>query len=457
MVDAAIPEEAEATAHDLAAALAADTAHFSRVSQPDASPYLERNAFLFLDVDQLTDVLDRTIDAQPFLGQLAADPSLRGLAGALSLIAEGVAAKAANLAPFLPALRSFHAALAAAADGRPTPLSWERLLAGPVADLAGKFHFVLAKPIEDFGALEPGEAASEALRGVASRLEFVRDGSARVRLTGSVALDDEEFATVAQGALAGVAGSMVLVALWLFLAVRTWRVVVPILVTLLFGLLLTAAFAALAVGTLNLVSVAFAILFIGIAVDFAIQFSVRMREAQLDADLPAALALTGRRAGGQILVAALATAAGFLAFTPTRFRRGGAARPDRGHWHADRLRRHGDGPAGIAGGVPPARRCCGGRTAVGAAARSDRRTAALADPGRLRRVGPAGARAVAAARVRQRSPAHQEPPHRGDGSARRPDRRPGRQPLHDGVAGAGYGRLRRSSPAGWPGCRTSMG
>jgi hopanoid biosynthesis associated RND transporter like protein HpnN len=320
VIDAAIPEEAEATARQLTAALRADRRHFSAVTQPDASPYLERNAFLFLDRDKLQDVLDRTIDAQPFLGQLTADPSLRGLFAALGLIAEGVKNGQANLTPFLPALRGFHDALAAAAAGKTVPLSWQRLLAGPIADLAGRFHFVLAKPILDYGALEPGGAAGQAIREAAAKLEFVRDGSARVRLTGSVALGDEEFSTVAQGAVTGLIGSAVLVTLWLFLAVRTWRVIVPILLTLVLGLLLTGGFAALAVGTLNLVSVAFAILFLGIAVDFAIQFSVRLRDAQLEAaDLAGALVQTGRRAGLQILVAALATASGFLAFTPTAF------------------------------------------------------------------------------------------------------------------------------------------
>ncbi len=319
-IDAAIPEQAEATARDLAAALAADSAHFSAVSRPDASPYLKRNAFLFLDEDKLRDLLDRTIDAQPFLGQLSADPSLRGLCTALGLIAEGVKTGQADLAAFLPALRAFHDGLAAAADGKATPLSWQRVLAGPAADLAGRYHFVLAKPKLDYGALEPGAAASDAVRAAASRLEFVRDGSARVRLTGSVALNDEEFSTVAEGAATGLIGSALLVTMWLFMAVRSWRMIVPILLTLLLGLLLTGGFAALAVGTLNLVSVAFAILFLGIAVDFAIQFSVRLREVRLEVpDLPAALARTGSRAGLSILVAALTTAAGFLAFTPTDF------------------------------------------------------------------------------------------------------------------------------------------
>jgi len=320
VIDAALPEQATLTARDLAAALRADKLHFSAAWQPDASPYLERNAFLFLEPATLRDLLDRTVDAQPFLGNLVADPTLRGLSAALALLAQGVEAGQVDLTPFLPALGGVGDGLAQAASGHPVPLSWQRLLGGPVADLAGRFQFVLAKPNLDFGALQPGAAASQAIRDSAARLEFVRDASARVRLTGSVALDDEEFATVAQGAVTGLLGSALLVTLWLFLAVRSWRAVVPVLLTVLLGLLLTTGFAALAVGTLNLVSMAFAILFVGISVDFAIQFSVRTREAALHApDIARALARTGRRAGAQILVAALATAAGFLAFTPTAF------------------------------------------------------------------------------------------------------------------------------------------
>ena len=101
---------------------------------------------------------------------------------------------------------------------------------------------------------------------------------------------------------------------------HTWRLIVPILGTLALGLSLTMLFATLAVGTLNLVSVAFGVLFVGIAVDFAIQFSVRYRERRLDFRDPAeAMQQNARRVGGQILVAACATSAGFLAFVPTSF------------------------------------------------------------------------------------------------------------------------------------------
>jgi hopanoid biosynthesis associated RND transporter like protein HpnN len=319
VVDADIPEEADATAAELAAALQADRQQFSDVRRPDALPYLQDNAFLLISLADLQDVLDRTTDAQPFLGPLVADPSLRGLFSALGLVVQGVQ-HGADIGLLGAALGKFHATMQGAIAGRSAPLSWQRLIGGHLADEAGRYRFVLAKPVLDYGALQPGGRATASIRAAAGRLPYVQAGQARVRLTGQVVMDDEEFATVADGAVAGLVCSLLLVTLWLFLAVRSWRLMLPIVLTLGLGLLLTTGFAAVAIGTLNLVSVAFAVLFVGIAVDFAIQFAVRFRERRHElASLDGALRETARRSGGQICVAALATAAGFLAFAPTAF------------------------------------------------------------------------------------------------------------------------------------------
>ena len=320
VVDADQPEAADATAAELARRLSEDKAHFLTVRRPDDSPFLRREGLLFLDQKDLGHLMDQTIDAQPFLGQLVADPSARGLFAALSLLGLGVTHGDADLTPYLGPIRSFHQAMADALAGHPRPLSWQKLLGGGLSDLAGKYRFVLAQPRQDYGSLQPGGAATDAMHAVIGQLEFVKSGAAHVRITGQVALADEEFASVAEGAVEGLIGSVVLISLWLFLAVRSWRLIVPILGTLVLGLSLTLLFATLAVGTLNLVSVGFGVLFVGIAVDFAIQFSVRYRERRFEyADPAEAMQANAYRVGGQILVAAAATAAGFLAFVPTAF------------------------------------------------------------------------------------------------------------------------------------------
>ena len=320
VVDARIPEEADATAAELATRMSEDKTHFLTVRRPDANPFLQKEGFLFLQPKQLSALMDQTIDAQPFLGQLVADPSARGLFSALSLLGMGVTQAGADLSPYLPAIKGFDQSMASALAGHPKPLSWETLLGGGLSELAGPYHFVLAQPRQDYGALEPGGEATQAMRAIIADLPFVKSGDARVRITGQVALADEEFASVAQGAVEGLIGSLILITLWLFLAVHSWRLIVPILMTLVLGLMLTVLFATLAVGTLNLVSVGFGVLFVGIAVDFAIQFSVRYREFRFETGDPAiAMSETARRVGVQILIASLATAAGFLAFVPTAF------------------------------------------------------------------------------------------------------------------------------------------
>ncbi len=320
VIDAAEPEEAQATAAALAARLSEDKTSFRSVTRPDASPFFAQEGLLYLDPKQLTALSNSLISAQPFLGQLVADPSARGLFSALALLGMGAAQGQADLTPYDPVLRGFAQTIRSALEGHPQPLSWQTLLGGGMADLAGKYVFVLAQPKLDFGALEPGGAAVAAIERAAAELPFVKSGAARVRITGSVALSDEEFASVAEGAVWGLAGSIVLITLWLFLAVTTWRLIVPILLTLVLGLSLTLLFAAAAVGTLNLVSVGFGVLFVGIAVDFAIQFAVRYRERRYEVgDLAEALRRTGARTGVQILIASVATAAGFLAFVPTDF------------------------------------------------------------------------------------------------------------------------------------------
>ena len=320
VVDGATPEQVQETANALAGGANQDKTHFTLATQPNALPYYSKNGLLFLDPKTLAPLLDQIVDAQPFIGQLSADPSARGLLAALSLIGEGALMGQMDLSADAGSLNAFHQALQAEVSGHGQPLSWQQLLTGAVGDIEGSYSFVLLHPKLNYGALEPGGNATAALREIARSLPDVKSGAVRVRITGDVPLADEEFASVVQGAAWGLAASLVLVVIWLTLAVRSPRIIVPIVITLLSGLLVTTGFAAAAVRTLNLVSIAFAILFVGIAVDFAIQFSVRFREAKFsgrgDRD---GLIATTQRSGVQITVAAAATSAGFLAFVPTDF------------------------------------------------------------------------------------------------------------------------------------------
>ena len=54
-----------------------------------AATFFERNGLLFLPPAELQDMSDKLVAAQPLIGSMARDPSLRGLFDALTLFVEG--------------------------------------------------------------------------------------------------------------------------------------------------------------------------------------------------------------------------------------------------------------------------------------------------------------------------------------------------------------------------------
>src|ERR1700685_1859232 len=87
------------------------------------------------------------------------------------------------------------------------------------------------------------------------------------------------------------------------------------------GLTTTAAFGLAMVGAFNLISIAFFVLFVGLGVDFGIQFSLRCRsERHEQNDLRGALRSAARKVGAPLTLAAAATAVGFFSFIPTDYK-----------------------------------------------------------------------------------------------------------------------------------------
>ena len=320
VVEAPTPERAERAAAALSERLAPRDDIFAAVWRPDADPYLRRNGLLFLPTEEVGAIAEQLIGAQAFIGGLAADPSLRGLFAVLGLALDGVAYGATEPAALSAPLTAVTDAAEAALAGEERPLSWQRFFTGREPLPQDLRRLVLARVKLDYTALAPGAAASAAIRQAALDLGFGADSGVRLRLTGEVALSDEEFATVAQGMGISTALTVAVVTFLLFLAVGSVRTILAILLTLLAGLVVSAGFAAAAVGSLNLISIAFVVLYVGLAVDFGIQFSVRYRDERTRAlDLAAALRGAAAGVGRPLSLAAGATAVGFLALVPTDY------------------------------------------------------------------------------------------------------------------------------------------
>src|SRR5277367_133552 len=320
VIDGTTPEGADEAANALATALAPQTNLFRNISRPDGGEFFARDGVLFLSVDDLRKNMDQLIKAEPFLGTLALDPTLRGILGAISQSLEGVRLKKTTLEDIKPAVAAIADALERIEQGQHPAFSWRRLISGRAPDPSDLRRFVNIQPVLDYGALEPGGQATKAVRSTIAKLGLTPDRGVRVRITGSVPLADEEFATIADGAGVNGVVTILIVLLILWLALKQTRIILAVLINLAVGLSLTAAVGLWMVGTLNLISVAFAVLFIGLGVDFGIQFSVRYRaERYAKRDLGEALQATARGVAGPLLLAAASIAAAFYSFLPTAY------------------------------------------------------------------------------------------------------------------------------------------
>jgi uncharacterized protein len=321
VVDAPTPELADQASAKLKAALEAHSDQFAVATQAGSGPFFARNGLLFLPLAEVERATEGLSQADALVETLAADPSLRGIADALSLALEGVARGKLTLEAVAWPMTSAADTLQAVIEGRPASFSWQELSAGKPAAPEELHRFIQIEPKLDFGALEPGRVATDAIARIASELGLGTQFQARVRQTGRIPMEDDEFGMIKENAGVQLALSLTAVVIILWFALRSLRLIFAVSVCLIAGLAISAAAGLLVVGTLNLISLAFFVLFIGLGVDFAIQFSIRYRaERHEHPQLLDALQSSAMKAGAPLTLAAVATAVGFSSFVPTDYR-----------------------------------------------------------------------------------------------------------------------------------------
>jgi len=324
VVQAPATELADAAADELAKALRQQGERFRAVSQPGGGEFFERNGLLFVETEKLRDTTTQLTQARPLLNALAHDPTLRGLSDTLSttlsLPLQLGQVKLGDMAKLLgSSARTVDQVLA----GKPGALSWTGLVDSSLQPAPGGVAtaFVALSPVLDYAGLQAGADAAGAIRATAAKLGLAQRYGATVRLTGSQALADDEFASVKEGAAFNGVLTLLVVILILWLALRSKRLILAVLASMLVGLVITAALGLAMVGALNMISVAFAVLFVGLGVDFGIQFGVRYRaERHVHPEIPVALASAAKAVGVPLALAAAATAAAFFCFLPTDYR-----------------------------------------------------------------------------------------------------------------------------------------
>jgi uncharacterized protein len=321
VIDAPTPELVDEATSALVAKLEPQKDLFRSIDQPKGGPFFAQNGLLFEDVKDLEPQMKALSQAQRLIQVLAGDPSLRGVIQALQFGLLGVQGGQITLDNMQWPMTLAADAVENVNAGKPASFSWHDMVQGRASTSSERLRFLEIQAIMDYSALEPGERATDAIRQAAADLDIGAKYQAQLRLTGPVPMADEEFSTIKENAALNATVTIAVVLFILWLALRWMRIIFAVFLCLVVGLAITAAVGMLMVGTLNLISVYFAVLFVGLGVDFGLQFSVRYRAERHNVDdLRMALLEAGSRAGAPLTLAALATAAGFLSFLPTVYK-----------------------------------------------------------------------------------------------------------------------------------------
>ena len=319
VVDAPSPDQAQDAATAMYHALQKETGLFKDVYYPNGLPVFKESALLFLDTDELQDLADNLAKMQPFLARLAGDQTIRGLFGMLGEALDAI--EDGDDVNIKPLVRQINLALIAAEHQQPFQISWQRLMSGDNTPKSVYREFIILQPKLDYSELLPAQESISRIRALARELKLGDDYGAGIHLTGTAVLSHEELLSVTAGTEIAFTLALIMITVILYFGLASVRLMAATLITLIVGLVLTAAFATFAVGELNLISVAFTVLYIGLGVDYAIHYCLRYRELRFEGmDNLNAIQEASRNVGGSLFLCAVTTAIGFFAFLPTDFK-----------------------------------------------------------------------------------------------------------------------------------------
>ncbi len=321
LVDGDSASSAGRAADALAQRLNQQTDLFERVSVVGGGDFFRRNALLFLDTAELEKLADRLSAVQPFLAELTRDQSVVGIS---SLLRQALAAKRSGTdvgIDLAAALDRVSVAIEAAGEGRAAPDPWGDALIGGSLSEAAKHRVLTVHPRVDFHDILFAKPAVNAIREASRELGLDAESGVRVRITGDLVLNLEEQEVVQRQAQLIAVVALLLFAFAIYFGLRSVRMVLALVASLVVALIWTNAFAAAAIGELNQVSASFNVLIVGLGGEFGIHVCMRFAElAARGRSRADSIEETGRSIGSSLISSAGTTAIGFLVFAPSDYR-----------------------------------------------------------------------------------------------------------------------------------------
>jgi hopanoid biosynthesis associated RND transporter like protein HpnN len=321
VIDADTIEGAITARNRLAERLRKEKSLFRYIYEPGGGTFFEENGLLYLNVDQLEDLSDNLAAAQPLLALLSDDLSLRNLFSVLDKVVEKREEVEIPQRRMDALFEGMSGAFEGVMDGRPRNMSWQQLMAGKGGGLEKSRQFIILQPYINPHELSGKKVPLEATRRIARELGLDQAHGIRVRLTGDIALANENLVTIQSRLGIVILASFILVSVTLAIGVGCSALfTIANMLTLAIGLVWTLGFAIVAIGKFNLISITFAVIYIGVGIDFSLLICLIYREFIMrgkgNAD---AITATAENVGKGLYLCMATEAIGFYAFVPTAY------------------------------------------------------------------------------------------------------------------------------------------
>ncbi|MGA7829219.1 MAG: MMPL family transporter [Geobacteraceae bacterium] len=309
---------------------------FREVFYPNGLPFFEKNGLLFLPYNDLVALRDNLVKAKPILKELSASPSVQTLFTSLTSQMDAYMATAPDapgsreqLASLTFMLEKLGAGFEQFSKPGGAAFSLESFFLGSGSDgkasalaKAARQQIITILPVKVSGSFVPAEKAIAAVRAeIKATAADPSLAGVKAGLTGVPVLEYEEMATSQRDITLATILSVVLTVILLLFAFRGVGNAFAAMISLLVAIALSFGMATLVVGHLNILSMVFAVMLIGIGIEYGIQIVLRYQEELgKGRQRVESLKLALNKNIWAIVMAAATVAAAFLTFAFTDFK-----------------------------------------------------------------------------------------------------------------------------------------
>ena len=271
---------------------------------PNFDKFFKSNFFSLLSERQKNDFIDQLYQFQPFISELNNNKKLEGFNNFIDLVLKSQNTNEIKSLDIV--FKNFILAL-----NTRTEVDWKKILRKDFDEI-----FILLSVNENYLDSNGFSLTYEFLQ---SLREKYNSQNVNIQFTGGLIIDHEEIKSVSSGAALSGLLSIILVSIILYASLKKIKLIFCLIVSILVGLFITTGITSVTIGSLNLISVAFAVLFIGLSVDFGIQVFLRILENQKEniglENFKSELGSVSRT----ITIASIPSIVGFLSFVPTKY------------------------------------------------------------------------------------------------------------------------------------------